>query len=474
MAGEDLGLKAKKSENFAEWYPEVVLKAGLADYSPVKGCMIIKPHGYAIWELIQQYFNKRLKELGVKNAYFPLFIPERFFKKEAEHAAGFKPEVAWIEAEKGEERLAVRPTSETIMYDAYARWIRSWRDLPLKINQWCNVVRWETKATKLFLRTREFLWQEGHCVYATKEECEKETYLYLKEYERLCKELLAIPVIPGKKTEQEKFAGADFTLTVEAFMPDGRALQMGTSHSLGQNFAKAFGIKYMGKDEKEHYAWQNSWGFSTRLIGAVIMMHGDDKGLILPPGIAPVQAVIVPIYFKDAEKKKVFEVCEKVKKELENSFRVEFDSREEYTPGFKFNDWELKGVPIRIEIGPKDVAKKQVVIVRRDTGAKVEVKLKDVANYLSDALEKVHKNLYERTLKHLKKSIVEVKDYEQFKEFAEKRMLLKCGFCGKKECEERIKEETGLTSRCIPINAKEKKCIICGKKGEETYFSKGY
>ncbi|MBU1252707.1 MAG: proline--tRNA ligase, partial [Nanoarchaeota archaeon] len=298
---DNKGLTVKKSENFSEWYNQVVQKAELADYSDVKGFMVIRPNAYSIWEIITEYFNKRIKALGVRNAYFPLLIPESFFKKEAEHAKGFQPEVAWV-SNREDERLAIRPTSETIMYDSYSKWIRSWRDLPLRINQWCNVVRWETKATRLFLRTREFLWQEGHCVYETEKECEEETKIYLKEYEKLCRDILAMPVLAGKKTEKEKFSGAKYTLSIEGIMPDGKALQMGTSHNLGQGFAKSFGISFLDKNEKRNIPWQNSWGVSTRLIGALTMVHGDDKGLVLPPKLAYNKVVIIPLLFKGKEK----------------------------------------------------------------------------------------------------------------------------------------------------------------------------
>src|SRR3990167_9238129 len=356
------GLTVKKEENFSEWYNQVVQKAELADYSDVKGFMVIRPNAYSIWEAIQSYLDKRIKLLGVRNAYFPLLIPESFFKREAEHAQGFTPEVAWIanknDQEHGKtERLAIRPTSETIIYDSYSKWIRSWRDLPLRINQWCNVVRWETKATRLFLRTREFLWQEGHCVYETKEECDKETLMYLGEYEKLCRELLAIPVIIGKKTEKEKFAGALYTTTIESLMPDGRSLQCGTSHNLGQDFAKSFKISFLGRNEKPQIPWQNSWGISTRLIGALVMVHGDDKGLVLPPNVAYNKVVIIPIVFEDNKDiilRKAKEIYQLLK-----SFNPIMDDRDNYSAGWKFNEWELKGIPLRIEIGPRDIKEKQ-------------------------------------------------------------------------------------------------------------------
>ncbi len=298
----ELGITVKKAEDMSEWYSQIIQKAELADYAPIKGFMIVRPNAYSMWENIQEYFNSRIKKHGVKNAYFPLLIPESFFKREAEHAEGFSPELAWVEKKDEDgERVAIRPTSETIMYDSYAKWIRSHRDLPLRINQWCSVLRWEVKQTKPFLRTREFLWQEGHCVYATEEDCKKEVKLFLDEYQKLCEDVLAVPVIPGKKTKSETFAGAHYTLCIESLMPDGKALQMGTSHNLGQGFAKTFDIKFIGDDEKDHFPWQSSWGVSTRLLGAVIMAHGDDKGMIVPPKLAQNKIVIVPIFFKDKE-----------------------------------------------------------------------------------------------------------------------------------------------------------------------------
>src|SRR3989344_4547306 len=365
MSKSKQGISVKKTGDLSDWYSEVVQKAELADYSPVKGFMIIRPNAYSIWEKIQDYFNKYLKEKKIRNAYFPLLIPESFFKKESEHAKGFAPELAWIEknSEEDMERLAIRPTSETIIYDSFSKWIRSWRDLPLKINQWCNVLRWEVKQTKPFLRTREFLWQEGHCVYETKDECDTEVKEILEEYKKICEELLAIPVISGTKTETERFAGAHYTTTIEALMPDGKALQMGTSHNLGQGFAKSFGIKFKDRNENLGIPWQSSWGISTRLIGAVILMHGDDKGLVLPPKVAENKIVVVPILFKE-KNKDIIKKARILEKKL-SEFGAFIDSREEYSAGWKFNEWEMKGIPIRIEIGPNDLKKKQIILVRR-------------------------------------------------------------------------------------------------------------
>ncbi len=479
---EQEGVTVKKSEDFSEWYTQVVLKSGLADYAPVKGCMIIRPYGYSIWEKIREIFDGMIKETGVRNAYFPLFIPERLLKKEAEHFEGFTPEVAWVTMggkRKLEEKLAVRPTSETIMYETFSKWIRSWRDLPFRVNQWCNIVRWETKATKLFLRTREFLWQEGHTCHATKEEADEEVRLRLEQYEKLVEEYLAIPVIAGKKSEGEKFAGALYTTTLEAMMPDGRALQMATSHHLGQNFSKAFGIKFLDKDGKGKHVWQTSWGLSTRTIGALVMVHGDDKGLVLPPRVAPYQVVIVPIYYEKGEKKVVLKKAKEISKRLrKEDIRSVLDDREEYTPGWKFNEWELKGVPLRIEIGPKDVKNEQVVLARRDNSEKKVIKEKELIRVVKRTLEDIQKNLFKKAKKCLEEHITLVNDFEEFKEVLEKkRGFLKAPWCGELKCEEKIKEETGATVRVIPFEEKVKssKCFFCGKKAKcVAYFAKAY
>ena len=473
---ETLGITIKKEEDFSEWYNEVVIKAELAEHSVIRGFMVIKPRGYAIWEAIQSYLDKRIKKIGVKNAYFPLLIPEEFFKREAEHAKGFAPELAWVMDQEQREKYALRPTSETIIYDSYSTWIRSWRDLPLKLNQWCNVLRWEVKQTKLFLRTREFLWQEGHCVYETEEECEKETLLYLKEYKRLCEELLAIPVLEGKKTEKEKFAGAKRTYSLEALMPDGKGLQMGTSHNLGQNFAKAFHIAFLGKDEKNNTPWQNSWGISTRLIGALVMVHSDDKGLILPPKVAPTQIVIIPIYNNET-KDEVLKNASKIKESLK-SYSVELDDRDQYKPGWKYNEWELKGVPLRIEIGPKDIANKQVVLVRRDTSKKEFIKTAQLEKSVKETLEGIQKSLYENAKKFLDLHLAEASTWNEFLKKIKDKNLVKAPFCGNKDCEEKIKEETGgVTSRLIPFEQPKSigNCIYCNKEGNAlVIFGKAY
>jgi prolyl-tRNA synthetase len=471
------GITVKKADDMPEWYGQVVIKSELADYSPVRGTMIIRPYGYAIWQKIMDYFNSRLKKIGVENAYFPMFIPESFFKKEAEHAEGFSPEVAWVKnKDEDGEKLALRPTSETIMYDSYSKWIRSHRDLPLRINQWCNIVRWEVKDVKLFLRSREFLWQEGHCVYETLEQCDEETILIIDEYEKLVQEQLAVPVIKGKKSEKEKFAGALYTTTIEAFMPDGKFLQCGTSHNLGQGFAKAFNIKYVGRDEKEHLPWQTSWGFSTRLVGAIVMQHGDDKGLVLPPKIAPIQIAIIPIFFGKS-KDITIEEAENLKKEL-SSYDVHLDLRDEYSSGWKFNEYELKGVPLRIEIGPRDIEKKQVVIVRRDTGEKHFVKRKDIKDKVKELLADIENHLFQKAHDNLKNSIVETESWDEFNKAVDEKKIVYAPFCGTDECEDLIKDKTkGANSRCIPLeqNKVKKKCVHCGNPASQyAYFGKCY
>ena len=478
----DTGVTVKKNVDFSEWYTGVVLKSGMAEYAPIKGCMILREHSYAIWEKIQEVFNKKIKETGHNNVYFPMFIPESLLKKEAEHFAGFIPEVAWV-TEGGstplEEKLAIRPTSETIMYATFAKWIRSWRDLPIKLNQWCNIVRWETKATKPFLRTREFLWQEGHTAHATAEEAEKEVFYALGEYKDLVETYLAIPVLVGKKTDSEKFAGALYTTTMEAMMPDGKALQMGTSHNLGQNFAKVFDITFIGEDEQKHDVWQTSWGITTRLIGAVIIIHGDDKGLVLPPKVAPVQVVIVPIPYKGAEPEAIVAKAKEIHAILkEKGIAVVLDDREEYTPGWKFNQWELKGVPIRIEIGPRDLKQQQVMMARRDTGQKMAVKEQDMITTVDNLLTEIQHNLYAKARVDLENKITTVQTYEEFKDTLKaKGGFIKAAWCGKATCEAKVKDETGATIRLRPFERETPKtgCIVCGENAEETvYFARSY
>ncbi len=475
---KQVGITVSKEKDFSEWYTQVVAKADLADYTLVSGCMVFKPYSYAIWEKIQELLDAKFKELGVKNAYFPIFIPESLFKKEAEHVEGFSPEVAWVTMAGDtelSEKLAIRPTSETIMYDSFSKWVRSWRDLPLLINQWCNVVRWEFKYPKPFLRTREFLWQEGHTVHETEKEADKQTLDMLEIYTALIEKQLAIAVITGKKSEAEKFAGAAYTTALEAVMPDGKCLQMGTSHNLGQNFARAFNISFLGKDGQSHVPWQTSWGVSTRMIGAIIMAHGDDKGLVLPPNIAPIQIVIVPILFEDS-REKVLKKCKELEAKLKKDFSVLLDERDGYSPGWKFNEWEMKGVPLRIEIGPKDLEKEHVIAVRRDTGEKETVKFNELQKRCSVLIEGIQEALLKSSKKRLAESIEDVKSWKEFIKAIESRKIVKAFFCGRKECEETIKEESkGATSRVIPFaHQKSGHCIKCGENGSLAYFGRSY
>lgn len=471
---------ASKEKNFSQWYVDVVRKAELADYTTIKGCMVIRPYGYGLWENMQAGLDRRIKETGHKNAYFPLFIPESLLKKEAEHVEGFAPEVAWVThggSQKLEERLAVRPTSEAIICSLYSKWIKSWRDLPILINQWANIVRWE-KVTRLFLRTTEFLWQEGHTAHKTEQEAEEETLKILNQvYRDYIEKDLAIPVIVGRKTEKEKFAGALHTYTLEALMADGKVLQVGTSHNLGQNFAKAFNIKFLDEDQKEKYVWQTSWGTTTRLVGALVMVHGDERGLKLPPKVAPVQVIIVPIMF-DKTKKEVLEKAESIRTVLKKDFRVETDSRDGYTPGWKFNEWEMRGVPLRLEIGPKDMAQGQVMLVRRDTGEKMAVKEENLVETVKELLDNIQENLFTRAKKFLEENIRETSDYNEFKKIIEKqRGLIKTYWCGSKDCEDKIKEETKASIRCIPFEQEgaSGKCIYCGKESSTlVYFARAY
>ncbi|NLU09606.1 MAG: proline--tRNA ligase [Tepidanaerobacter acetatoxydans] len=467
-----------KTEDFSQWYVDVILKAELADYSPVRGCMVIRPYGYALWENIQKLLDDRFKATGHKNAYFPLFIPESLLQKEAEHVEGFAPEVAWVTHggnEKLAERLAVRPTSETIICNMYSKWIKSWRDLPVLINQWCNVVRWE-KSTKPFLRTAEFLWQEGHTAHRTKEDAEEEALRMLEVYRDFVETDLALPVITGEKSDNEKFAGASKTYTIEALMSDGRALQAGTSHNLGQHFAKAYDITFLDQDGQLKYVWQTSWGITTRLIGAIVMVHGDDRGLKLPPTIAPIQAVLVPIFGRQTELvlNKTNEIFTKLKSEV----RIELDARDEYTPGWKFNEWEMRGVPIRIEIGPKDIQKQQVVLVRRDTGEKFTVSEFELLPRLKTLLSEIQENMFNQAKRFMQESIREVDNFDEFKQVIDaKRGFIKTHWCGNPECEKYVKEQTGATLRCIPFSEQSNlgRCIVCDKESNIiAYFAKSY
>jgi len=478
----ELGITIKKDDDFSEWYTQVIQKAELIEYSPVSGCMVIRPYAYSIWEAVQEFMDKEIKKMGIQNAYFPLFIPESLLRKEQEHVEGFTPEVAWVTehgTSKFEERLAIRPTSETIMYASYRKWIRSYKDLPLRLNQWCNVVRWEFKHPVPFLRTREFLWQEGHTAFANKEEAEKEVLEILNLYTRVFEELYAIPVLRGRKTDSEKFAGAVYTDSVEVLMPNGKAIQGGTSHFLGQNFSKAFDISFLDKKGKKQFVYQNSWGLSTRTIGIMIAVHGDDKGLVLPPRIAPIHIIIVPILFsnKPTINKKIIELSKKIKKELK-TLRVELDNRPDYSPGFKFNYWELKGVPLRIEIGPKDIKKQQVVLVRRDTGIKEALPVKELVVRTIKILADIQDNLYNKAKKFLDKSIVKVNSMNEFKKVINKGKIAFTPWCNSEECEADIRDKTGAKSLNIPFKQPviKGKCFCgCGRKAEKmVYFARSY
>jgi len=469
-----------RSENFSEWYNQLILKAELADYAPVRGCMVVRPYGWALWENIQAGLDRRFKETGHVNAAFPLFIPMSFLEKEKQHVEGFSPELAIVTVGGGEELeepLIVRPTSETIIGYMYAKWIKSYRDLPVLINQWGNVVRWELR-TRLFLRTLEFYWQEGHTAHATFDEAQEETLQMLNVYADFAIRDAAIPVVPGLKSEREKFAGAVRSYTIEAMMGDKRALQSGTSHFLGQNFAKAFNIQYLDWNNELQFVWTTSWGFSTRFIGAIIMTHGDDQGLILPPKLAPIQTVIVPIYKSDAEKTLVLEAVEKVREELK-SLRIHVDDRSEVTPGFKFNDWEMRGVPLRLEIGPKDVEKNSVALARRDMPGKAGksfITNDQLSSQIEDRLENIQSSLYERALAFRQANTYEPQDYSELEEVIQNGWAYSW-WCGAEECELKVKEDTKATTRCIPLEQPggSGKCIVCDRPAsKKVYFSRAY
>jgi prolyl-tRNA synthetase len=471
----------KQSDDFGRWYIDVVRRAELADYSPVKGCMVIRPYGYAIWELMQQALDRRFKATGHVNAYFPLFIPESLLMKESEHVEGFAPQVAWVTQggnEILEERLVVRPTSETIIGTMYAKWVHSWRDLPILINQWANVVRWE-KVTRLFLRTTEFLWQEGHTAHETAEEAQDETLRMLGVYKDFAETELAMPVVEGQKTESEKFAGAERTYSIEALMRDGRALQAGTSHNLGQNFAKVFDIKFQARDKSVQYVYGTSWGVSTRMIGAVIMTHGDDGGLILPPRVAPYQVVIIPIP-RGNWKETIVPKAQAIRDELvARGIRVMIDDRDSQTPGWKYNEWELRGVPLRMEIGPKDLEKSQVVLARRDTREKAFVPMDGLAAKVEEMLATIQKALFDRAIQFRTEHTTETDSYDEFKQIMDGRPgFVISPWCGSAKCEADIKAETQATIRNMPFTAKPaagKKCLKCnGAATTHAWFAKSY
>lgn len=467
----------KKSENLSEWYNKIILMAELADYGPAKGTMIYRPYGFAIWELIQKEIDALIKERGVLNAYFPLFIPESLLKKEQSHIEGFSPELAVVTIGGGEElaeKLIVRPTSETIMYDAYSRWIHSWRDLPLMINQWNNVVRWE-KRTYLFLRTTEFLWQEGHTAHATHKEAWEMVLWAIKMYKKVYKEIFAMSGYIGRKSESEKFAGADTTLTFESLMPEGKVLQSCTSHDLGQNFSKTFNISFLNSNGESENVWQTSWGLSTRSIGGLIMTHGDDNGLILPPRLAPIQVVILPV--KNDEK--ILASCEEIAKLLKNfGLRVKIDDLENETIGFRINKWELKGVPIRIEIGLKEIEQGNITVVRRDTGEKLIFSRDELIKKVSEVLDFIQDNLYQKAEKFLNDNTNDTDSYDEFKKILlERHGFISAFWCENEECEKKIKEETKATVRCLPLECEEQggRCVYCGKSAKYKWlFGQAY
>ncbi|HEY0704964.1 MAG TPA: proline--tRNA ligase [Candidatus Acidoferrales bacterium] len=471
-----------RAEDFSEWYNQLVIRAELADYAPVRGCMIVRPYGWALWENITAQLDRRFKATGHVNAAFPMLIPRSFIDKEKSHVAGFSPELAVVThggGEELEEPLVIRPTSETIIGWAYSKWIQSYRDLPVLINQWNSVVRWELR-TKLFLRTLEFFWQEGHTAHATQEEAEAETRQMLDIYTDFAMKEAAVPVIPGKKSDAERFAGADRTYSIEAMMGDGKALQAGTSHNLGQNFAKAFEIKYLASTGVQEFCWTTSWGLSTRFVGAIIMVHGDDQGLIFPPRLAPYQIVIVPIYKTDEEKIAVMECARRMRAELvDANIRVKLDEREGSSPGFKFNDWEMRGVPLRMELGPKDVAKNSVVLARRDKPGKEGKTFVDqhgITGAVSALLVEIQQALFDRALAFRKANTHEPADYAEFKTAVEKGFAFSW-WCGNADCEANIKEETKATMRCIPLEQPggSGKCIHCGQAAsEKAIFAKAY
>ena len=474
----------KRSENYSQWYNDLVVKADLAEQSAVRGCMVIKPYGYAIWEKMQSALDAMFKETGVQNAYFPLFIPKSFFSREAEHVAGFAKECAVVThhrlmndpdgkgvvvdpSAKLEEELIVRPTSETIIWSTYKNWITSWRDLPILCNQWCNVVRWEMR-TRLFLRTAEFLWQEGHTAHATAEEAQERTKQMVDIYAKFAREVLALPVVEGHKSPNERFAGALDTLTIEAMMQDGKALQAGTSHFLGQNFAKSFDVQYTAKDGSQQYVWATSWGVSTRMMGALIMAHGDDAGLVLPPALAPIQVVMVPIFKTEEEHNAILDKMYELKKAFEAlGHSVKVDDRDTLRPGFKFAEWELKGVPVRIAMGPRDLQNGTVEVARRDTLTKETVNIEGLDKYVHDLMGAIQKNIYDKAYAFREANVHKCDDWNEFKEKIKEGGFLLCHWDGTPETEQAIKDETKATIRCIPIDSfvceEEGKCIYSGK-----------
>jgi len=470
-----------QSENFSEWYNQIVQRAELADYAPVRGCMVVRPYGWSLWENIQAALDRRFKATGHVNAAFPLLIPMSFLQKEKEHVEGFSPELAVVThggGEELEEPLVVRPTSETIVGAMYSKWVKSYRDLPILINQWGNVVRWEMR-TRLFLRTLEFYWQEGHTAHTTSEEAVAETLQMLDTYYDFAVSDAAVPVIPGRKSATEKFAGAVNSYTIEGMMRDTRALQSGTSHFLGQNFAKAFDIRFLDTNNELQHAWTTSWGLSTRFVGAIIMTHGDDQGLVLPPKLAPIQVVLVPIFRDDAEKAQVMPVVERLRQELSGIFRLHVDDRENLTPGYKFNDWEMRGVPLRIEVGPKDVQKGTVALARRDRpgrAGKTFVSQDQLASQVAELITDIQASLYNQAVAFRDSNIHNPRDYDELKQVVQNGWAYSW-WCGSTECEAKVKEDTKATTRCIPLDQPDESgpCIVCGAKStEKVYFARAY
>ncbi len=471
----------KKSENLSDWYTDVILKAAIADYAPVKGCMVIRPYGYALWESVQEALNRMMRASGIENAYFPLFIPYSLLEKEKQHVAGFSPELAVVTiggGEKLKDPLVVRPTSETIMYDMYAKWVHSWRDLPILINQWNNVVRWE-KRTYLFLRTTEFLWQEGHTAHETEKEAMEMVMKALDWYRQVYEDYFAMPVVMGRKSESEKFAGAKTTFTVEALMPDGKALQGGTSHNLGQNFSKSFEISFQSREGTSEFVWQTSFGFSTRSLGGLFLTHGDDSGLVLPPKIASIQAVIIPIFKNEQDNEQLIAYCGEVRDALVGQgIRTRLDDRDSQSVGRKFNEWEVKGVPVRLEIGRKEMEDRSVTIARRDTGQKSVVERKEMLPEIEKVLEDIQKSLFANATKHLTDNTHEASTFAEFEEIMKTtRGFIRAFWCEEEPCEAAIKEKTKAATRCLPLNAQEEKgeCVHCGKPATHRWlFGQSY
>jgi prolyl-tRNA synthetase len=478
---KEIGITVKKSLDFSDWYTQCVLKSGIADYSPSKGFIILRPYGYAIWEIIREILDEELKKTGHKNGFLPVLIPESLLTKEKEHFDGFLPEVFWV-TKSGDcdlgEKLAVRPTSETLAYSMFSKWISSYRDLPLKLNFWNSALRAEIKSTKPLIRNSEFLWQEGHTAHTDENEANKEVRMILNIYKKLIEEYLAIPTLSGFKTDKEKFVGAKYTTCLESAMADGKALQMATSHHLGQNFSKPFEIKFLDKDTTEQYVWQTSWGISWRIIGAIIMVHGDDKGLILPPKISPTQVIIVPIYKDESKtvvKQKAYELEQKLK---DSQIRVQTDDRDEFTSGWKFNDWEMKGVPLRANIGPRDIQENQVELIRRDTKERFYVKEKEVVNQTLSMLESIQSNMFDNAKTLLQRSTRYAKTLEELQTVLDSTGgFVTCSWCGKRDCEDLIKEKTTADIRIVPFNPKNNisSCIGCGNQETiEVYFGRAY